>query len=158
MTGSALLQNPKTRPLPRAERDRQILALRAVGTPIQAIADRLAIGEKTVRRVVAARLQELNRQISLDCESLRSQQLLELAGLRQRLAPLLASSEPSHRLGAVRSWLALLERESRLVGLDQPMKIELAAQSAAAQELLQHLADRLPAETMEEIVGALTEP
>jgi hypothetical protein len=60
------------------------------------------------------------------------------------------------RIAAARCWLQLLEREARLLGLDAPAKIELAAQSAAAEALLQHLADHLPTATMQEVIDALT--
>lgn len=158
MTASAVIQNPKTRPLPRAERDAQILKLRALGQPILSIADRLGCGEKTVRRVVGRRLEQLNREIRLDSGQLVAQHLLELEQLRARLAPALAAPEPGQRLGAVRTWLQLLEREARLLGIDAPARIEMAAQAQASEALLQHLADRLPAAVMDEVINAITTP
>lgn len=149
-------QSPKKAALPRAERDAQIVRLRALGQPHQVIADRVGCGEKTVRRVVKTRLDELASSISLETQQIRAQHLLELEQLRARLAPVLAATDPGHRIGAVRAWLQLLERESRLVGLDQPMKLEMAAQSAAAEALLQHLAERLDPQTMEIIIYALS--
>lgn len=130
--------------------------MRALGQPLTVIADRLGCGERTVRRVVTRRLDELNRAIRFDSQRLRAQHLLELEQLRGRRAPLLAAATTSDRIGAGRTWLQLLERESRLLGLDQPMRIEMAAQSAAAETLLQHLADRLDPSTMETIIPALS--
>ena len=144
-------------PLPRAQRDERILALRSVGTPIQTIADTVVCSEKTVRRVVGRRIAELNAEITAHADRIRAQHLMELAMLRRRLTPALAAAEPSQRIGACRAWLQVLERESRLLGLDAPAKVELAAHAQASEALLQHLADRLPADTMEQIVGALTE-
>lgn len=157
MTSTSLIRNPKVRPLPKAQRDEQILALRSVGTPIQVIADRLGIGERTVRRVTDRRIAELNAEITAHADRIRAQHLMELAMLRRRLTTALTAADPGERLGACRAWLSVLERESRLLGLDAPAKVELAAQAAASEALLQHLADRLPADTMEQIVGALTE-
>ncbi len=157
MTAPVVLQSPKTRALPRAERDAKILAMRAVGQSIQAIADRLGCGEKTVRRVVGRRLDELTVSIQLDTQRIRAQHLLELEALRVRLGPALVAADHGHRVGAVRCWLQVMEREARLLGLDQPMRLELAAQSQASQALLQHLADRLDPNTMEEVISALTE-
>lgn len=154
--GLTVYQSNKKRALPRAERDARILAMRALGQPLTVIADRLGCGERTVRRVVARRLDELNRTIQLDSQRIRAQHLLELEQLRSRLAPLLAAATPSDRIGAVRTWLQLLERESRLLGLNQPVRMEMAAHSAAAEALLQHLTDRLDPSTMETILDALS--
>lgn len=154
--GLTVHQSKKKAALPRAERDAKIVAMRALGQPLTVIADRLGCGERTVRRVVRRRLDELNRSIQFDSQRLRAQHLLELEQLRGRLAPLLAAATASERLGAVRTWLQLLERESRLLGLDQPTRIDMAAQSAAAEALLLHLADRLDPSTMETIIHALT--
>lgn len=156
MTAAVVHQNARTRRLAAAERDRQILKLRALGQPLQAIAERLDCSERTCRRVVSRRLDELKVAIQLDTQQIRAQHLLELEQLRGRLATVLAAADPSHRVGAVRTWLQLLERESRLLGLDQPMRIEMAAQSAAAEALLQHLADRLDPQTMEHVIYALS--
>ena len=123
---------------------------------MEAIAQKVGASERTVRRVVSRRLDELTVAIQLDTQRIRAQHLLELEQLRGRLAPVLAAADHSHRIGAVRTWLALLERESRLLGLDQPMKLEMAAQSAAAEALLQHLADRLDPDVMETIIHALS--
>ncbi len=153
---AAVLQSSKTRRLPAAERDAAILRLRGLGQPLEAIAQKVGASERTVRRVVARRLDELTVSIQLDTQRIRAQHLLELEQLRGRLAPVLAAADHSHRIGAVRTWLQLLERESRLLGLDQPMRLEMAAQSAAAEALLQHLAERLDPTTMDEIIHALS--
>ena len=151
------LQSGKKATLPKAERDAQIVQLRALGQPLAAIAAKLDCNERTVRRVVGRRLDELNRSIRLDTQRIRAQHLLELEQLRVRLAPVLAAADHSHRIGAVRTWLQLLERESRLLGLDQPMRIEMAAELAAAEALLQHLADHLDNDSMEAVIHALTQ-
>lgn len=140
-----------------AERDARILALRGVGQPIDAIAGQLGCSSRTVRRVVARRLLELNASIRLEAESLRAGQLLELQTLRQRLAPVLAASDPAQRIGAVRAWLGVLERESRLCGLDAPTQIDLHARNEAAQALLEHLSGRLPETVMQQVLAALSE-
>jgi DNA-binding Lrp family transcriptional regulator len=149
-------QNARTRALPAAERDRQILALRGAGVPHQQIAEKLGIGEKTCRRVVERRLAELRQTISIDARQIAAQHLLELEQVRARLRGPLAATDYQQRIAAARCWLQLLEREARLLGLDAPAKIELAAQSAAAEALLQHLADHLPTATMQEVIDALT--
>lgn len=158
MSGSVAIQNPRTRPLAAAERDRKIIKLRASGWPLEAIAEAVGASERTVRRVVARRLEELRHEIRLDTGQLLARHVLELEHLRQRLSPLLAATDPLHRLGAVRTFLQLQEREARLLGLDQPMRVEVAAQAQASQELLQHLADKLDPAVMEEVVSALTSP
>lgn len=155
MTGSNLLKSPKKAALPKAERDAKILQLRALGAPLQAIADRLDCGERTVRRVVERRLSELQQTTMLNARAIVSQHLLELEGLRGRLAGPLASNDYGHRLSAIRTFLALQEREARLLGLDRPARVEVAAESAAAETLLAHLASRLPAETVEAVIDVL---
>jgi hypothetical protein len=154
---ATLFQSAKTRRLPAAERDAAILRLRGLGQPLEAIAQKVGTSERTVRRVVSRRLDELTVAIQQDTQRIRAQHLLEIEQLRGRLAPVLAAADHSHRIGAVRTWLQLLERESKLLGLDQPMRLEMAAQSAAAEALLQRLADALPPEVMNQIVGALTD-
>ena len=144
----ALHQNARTRRLPAAERDRRILQLRSAGMPHQQIAEKLGIGERPCRRVIERRLDELKQAITLDARTLAAQHLLELEMLRGRLQGPLVANDHQQRIAAVRAWLQLLERESRLLGLDQPQMIELAAQGQAAEALLQHLADHLPRQTM----------
>ncbi|MCP9771659.1 hypothetical protein KBY66_03325 [Synechococcus sp. Tobar12-5m-g] len=148
-----LLQSPiqhRTR-LPRAERDAQILRLRAAGQTHLFIANQVGCGEATVQRVVRGHLQALQREIRLDTASIRSQHLLELRWLRERLAPAVARGDTS----AVGRWLQVQDREAKLLGLDAPLQIEAAAEQLAAITVLQHLADELPVEVMDQIVEVL---
>lgn len=154
---ATLHQNPRTRALPRAERDAEILRRRSIGQPLTLIAEKVGASERTCRRVVNRRIEELNRSIVFDSAQLVGQHLLETEMLRARLAPLLVAATPGERLGAVRAWVAVLEREARLLGLDAPARIEVAARNEAAAALLQRLADALPAAVMEQIVEALTD-
>lgn len=127
-----------------------------MGLQLQPIASQLGISERTCRRVIARRISELNRSIQLDAAGIRAGHLLELQGLRDRLRPVLAG-DPAHRIGAARAWLQLLEREARLLGLDAPARIELAAHAQASEALLQTLADRLAPDCMDQIVAVLTD-
>lgn len=116
-----LLQSPiqhRTR-LPRAERDAQILRLRAAGQTHLFIANQVGCGEATVQRVVRGHLQALQREIRLDTASIRSQHLLELRWLRERLAPAVARGDTS----AVGRWLQVQDREAKLLGLDAPYRL-----------------------------------
>ena len=160
MSGSAssnLLKSPKKRGLAAADRDAQICRLRALGQPLEAIADRLGISERTVRRVVTRRLEDLKAAARYDTEKIRSNHLLELEMLRSRLAGLLASHTPGDRLGAARTWLNLQQREATLLGLDAPARIELAAQQEAATALLAHLETLLEPELMERVIDAVSQ-
>jgi len=130
-----------------------ILALRSVGQTFPQIAAKVGCGEITARRVVAARLQELQAEIRTRTSEIRARHLLELQHLRQRLAQGVAKGD----VRAITAWLRVQERESRLLGLDlsQPAADE-AAHHNAAQALLQRLADNLDAETMNSIVEILS--
>jgi len=156
LSSAALHRNTRTRPLVAAERDRRILALRNLGVQVETIAAELGISGKTVQRVIARRIRELNRQISIDVAAIRAGHLMELQGLRDRLRPVLASPDHSARIGAARTWLGVLQREAALLGLDAPARIELHAEAQAAEALLQRLADALPSEAMDQIVAVLT--
>jgi len=152
-----ILKSPKKRALAAAERDAQICKLRALGQPLEAIADRLGISERTVRRVVTRRLEDLKTAARYDTEQIRANHLLELEMLRNRLAGLLASNTPGDRLGAARTWLNLQQREATLLGLDAPARIELAAQQEAATALLAHLEALLEPELMERVIDAVSQ-
>ena len=157
LSAAAQHQNPRTRPLAAAERDARILALRSVGVQIQPIAAQVGASEKTVRRVIQRRLAQLNQQIQQNAAGIRAAHLMELQGLRDRLRPALAAPDHGHRIGAAKAWINVLEREARLLGLDAPARIELAAQAQASEALLQALADRLAPDCMEQVIAALTD-
>ncbi|MEY3962875.1 MAG: hypothetical protein RLZZ106_130 [Cyanobacteriota bacterium] len=157
MSAVSLHQNPRTRPLASAERDAHILRLRGLGVGVEAIAAQLQISERTCRRVIQRRIQALNAEIRCSAEAIRSQHMLELATLRRQLAPLLTAAAPSDRIAAIRTWLGVLTRESALLGLDAPGVIEVHAIDAAAEGLLRHLGQRLPEETMQQVLHALAE-
>lgn len=154
---AALHQNPRTRPLPRAERDAEILRRRSIGQPLTVIAKKVGTSEKTCQRVIGRRLEELNRTIVFDTAQLLGEHLLQLEMLRARLAPLLAAATPSDRISAVRAWIALMEREAKLLGADQPARIELAARGEASAALLERLSAALPAEQMDQIIEVLAD-
>jgi hypothetical protein len=88
-------------------------------------------------------LQELEQEIRVQAAAIRAQHLMELRWLRERLA------------AADGRWIQIQERESRLLGLDAPPNLEAAAIEWGARTLLQHLAEQLPAEVMDQIVAAL---
>lgn len=129
--------------------------MRASGAQVRAIAAALDISEKTVSRVIGRRLAELNQSITQDTAGLRAGHLLELQGLRDRLRPVLTAGDPGHRIGAVKAWLALLQRESQLLGLDAPAAIELHARTQASTALLQHLELHLSEDCLAQVVDAL---
>jgi len=152
----ALLNSPRryrSTKLPRAERDRKIVALKAHGVTISAIADQVGCSTATVSRVVHHHLQELQAEIRAKAGQIRAQHLLELRHLRARLARGVAAGD----VQSVNAWLKILQRESALLGLDlsQPAADEAAAHNAA-QALLQRLADNLDPDTMNTIVGILS--
>lgn len=128
-----------------------------MGVQIQPIAAQVGASEKTVRRVIQRRLAQLNQQIQLDASSIRAGHMLELEGLRDRLRPVLASNDHAHRIGAAKAWVSILQREATLLGIDAPQRVELTAQTMAAEALLQQLADRLPPEAMEMVISAITD-
>lgn len=140
-----------------AERDAQICRLRALGQPLEAIAEKLQISERTVRRVIGRKIEELQAAARFDAEKIRAGHLLELEMLRGRLAGLLASNTSGDRLAAVRTWLNLQQREATLLGLDAPARIELAAQQEAATALLAHLEEHLEPELMERVIDAVSQ-
>ena len=149
--------NPRTRRLPAAERDAEILRRRSIGQPLTVIAQKVGASEKTCRRVVNRRIEELNRSIVFDTAQLLGEHLLQLEMLRSRLAPLLAAATPSDRISAVRTWIALMEREAKLLGADQPTRIELAARGEASAALLERLSAALPPEQMDQIIEVLAD-
>jgi len=154
---SNLLKSPKKRALAAAERDAQICRLRALGQPHEVIANKLDISERTVRRVVTRRIEELKATARYDAERIRVNHLLELEMLRNRLAGLLASHTPGDRLAAAKTWLNLQQREATLLGLDAPARIEPAAQQEAATALLTHLESLLEPELMERVIDAVSQ-
>jgi len=98
----------------------QALSLRAAGLSYQRIAEALSVSKTRAWRIVAKALTELAEQCPEKTENIRTLHLLRLDRLRFALEP--RKSDPR----VVNVLLQIMERESKLLGLDRPVRTEIS--------------------------------
>ena len=102
------------------ERQLQALELRKAGWPFHEIGDRLGISTSQAFKDVSAQLKRLAALALDNAEELRQLELERLDMLIQGLEPMARVGNP----GAVNSYLRVMERRAKLLGLDAPVRQE----------------------------------
>lgn len=103
----------------KLERQVKALELRRMGKGYAEIARTLGIGKSQAHRLVQAGLQDARDQIKAQADDLRAEEISRLDGMLAGLWP--DARKGSH--GAVDRVLRIMERRSRLLGLDAPVRL-----------------------------------
>ncbi len=103
----------------KLERQVKALELRRMGKGYIEIAAALGIGKSQAHRLVQAGLTDARAQISGEADELRAEELSRLDGMMSGVWP--AARKGS--VGAIDRVLRIMERRSRLLGLDAPTKV-----------------------------------
>lgn len=101
------------------ESQRKALELRRMGLGYTEIAQQLGLGKSQAHRLVKAGLEDAREQIAAQADDLRSEELSRLDGM-------LAGIWPSARKGnvtAIDRVLKIMERRTKLLGLDAPVRL-----------------------------------
>lgn len=101
------------------QRQQAALELRRAGQGYTEIANRLGIGKSQAHRLVQAGLAETKEQINAEAGELKAEELSRLDGM---LAGLWTDARKGNH-GAVDRVLKIMERRSKLLGLDAPLKM-----------------------------------
>jgi len=111
------------------------LELRAAGASFRQIGDTLGVSRSRAFKIVAAALAEMAAQCSEKTENIRTLHLLRLDRMRMALEP--RKSDPR----VVTSLLQIMERESRLLGLDKPVRTEISGPDGAPLQVQEQKLD-----------------
>lgn len=103
------------------ERRQQALDYRKAGYSYRDIGARLEVSHEQARRDVEAALAALVEDTKDSAEQLRQLELERLDMLTKALEPMAAVGNP----GAVNSFLRVMERRAKLLGLDAPVKQDI---------------------------------
>lgn len=101
-----------------AERRRKAFALRKGGASYQEIADALGVSVSTANAYVLEVLKQLREQVKEDAEEIKA---LELMRLDQMWLALEGQIRKGH-LQAIEKGIKVMERRSKFLGLDSPVK------------------------------------
>jgi len=104
------------------ERRQQALDFRKAGYSYRDIGARLEVSHEQARRDVEAALAALVADTKDSAEQLRQLELERLDMLTKALEPMAAVGNP----GAVNSFLRVMERRAKLLGLDAPVKQDIS--------------------------------
>ena len=99
--------------------------LRKVGLSEREIARQIGVSPATAHRYIARVVDELKADTLDVAREYRAVQLERLEDMYVRLQALLSSQSPGVKMGAIDRAVKLLERTSRLLGLDAPTRNEL---------------------------------
>ena len=143
-----------------AERRQTALSLRKSGASFRAIAAHISTipgnegySEGRAHADVSACLKEINEKTSLDTEEYRSLELERLDTAQLAIAKKVQAGD----LGAIDRWLRLSERRSKLLGLDAPVKVDIAEHVQTELEaFLDSLETLLPSETYRQVLTVVT--
>lgn len=134
------------------ERQIQALELRRAGLGFEAIGAKLGIKKSQAHRLVQAGLADCRAQVAANADELRSEEVSRLDGMLQGLWPRARKGEAA----AVDRVLKIMERRSRLLGLDAPERRELSAPGGAPLLPPSTIdASKLSAEALEELLAVL---
>ena len=103
------------------ERRQQALDFRKAGYSYRDIGARLEVSHEQARRDVEAALAALVADTKGSAEQLRQLELERLDMLTKALEPMAAVGNP----GAVNSFLRVMERRAKLLGLDKPQAVDV---------------------------------
>lgn len=123
-----------------AERRSLALDFRKAGLSYRAIGKKLGVSYVQVRRDIEAELSLLSKERTDKSEQLRQLELERLDMLTNGLEPFAKVGNP----GAVNSFLRVMERRAKLLGLDAPSKVDLNidVRTLSDDELLAILEDK----------------
>jgi hypothetical protein len=119
------------------ERQLQALELRKAGFTYRAIGDKLGVDHTTVYKDIQHELQRLAEQQRDSADELRQLELERLDMLLKGLEPMASVGNP----GAVNSYLKVMERRAKLLGLDAPVRQEVTGADGGALEIIIRHAD-----------------
>jgi hypothetical protein len=119
------------------ERQLQALELRKAGFTYRAIGDKLGVDHTTVYKDIQHELQRLAEQQRDSADELRQLELERLDMLLKGLEPMASVGNP----GAVNSYLKVMERRAKLLGLDAPVRQEVTGADGGALEIVIRHAD-----------------
>ena len=114
--------------LTAAERALKALELRKAGATFRRIGQELGCSEQRAHQIVTRELTRLNKDRAEEASQARR---LELERLDALSTPLYAKAIRGGEERAVEAYLKLMERRSRLLGLDAPVKREVAGAGGA---------------------------
>ena len=138
---------PKTRtiaaPVTRAERRERALALRREGMAYPEIAKALGVALATAHGDVQGAMLEIKDRQLAHAECLRAAELERLGALDEAIL----ADALRGQLTAIDRSLRISERRSKLLGLDSPTRIDLAARRDIAAEVGGELFDAFAAES-----------
>lgn len=105
--------------LAAAEKQRQALELRKAGATYDAIARQLGYaGPSSVKKAIDTALARTLKPVA---DEYRHIHILRLEGMLLALQPAIRAGDPV----SIRSAIRVLERESRLLGLDAPIRVDI---------------------------------
>jgi hypothetical protein len=133
------------------QRQQEALELRRAGLGYIAIADRLGISKSQSHRLVQHALAEAKESVLADAVTLQSEEVSRLDGLLTSIWP----NARQGNLGAIDRVLKIMERRSKMLGLDAPQRfahggddkgppIGLMPMQSMTDEELMRLAQGLP--------------
>lgn len=125
------LQNSELSPerLRAKERRLRVFDMRLLGATLRQIGDKLGVSHETVRTDLRKALDELTELEREKADNLRTLDLARIDTAIRALAPKVMEGD----LQTVDRWLKLLERRSKLLGLDAPQQLEVASNDLAGK-------------------------
>ena len=137
-----------------------ILRLRKMGYDARQISDELDIPFDRVSNIIKSALKSLSKEMKGQAEEIRSLELTRLDELQTAIW----SDCMDGKLTAIDRVLKIMERRSKLVGLDAPERVDIKADmklehmKEAKDRLMSKILDMVPEDEEEEIAGELPAP
>ena len=137
-----------------------ILRLRKMGYDARQISDELDIRFDRVSNIIKSALKSLSKEMKGQAEEIRSLELTRLDELQTAIW----SDCMDGKLTAIDRVLKIMERRSKLVGLDAPERVDIKADmklehmKEAKDRLMSKILDMVPEDEEEEIAGELPAP
>lgn len=138
---------------------KNVLKLRKMGLDAQQISGELDVPVDRVRNIISSALKALSKEMKGQAEQIRS---LELTRLDELQTAIWADCMDG-KLTAIDRVLKIMERRSKLVGLDAPERVDIKADmklehmKEAKDRLMSKILDMVPEEE-EEVAGELPAP
>ena len=137
-----------------------ILRLRKMGYDARQISDELDIPFDRVSNIIKSALKSLSKEMKGQAEEIRSLELTRLDELQTAIW----TDCMDGKLTAIDRVLKIMERRSKLVGLDAPERLDIKADmklehmKEAKERLMSKILDMVPEDEEEEVVAELPAP
>jgi orotate phosphoribosyltransferase-like protein len=139
---------------------KNVLKLRKMGLDAQQISGELDMPLDRVKNIISNALKALAKEMKGQAEQIRSLELTRLDELQTAIW----TDCMDGKLTAIDRVLKIMERRSKLVGLDAPERLDIKADmklehmKEAKERLMSKILDMVPEEEEEEVAGELPAP